>query len=175
MSAREKDELVKFVAATGENYDRYLDWCDKRDIKPFTKGYLHTWIQRRRHKVQVAREEHKEEVRRVNTFSKERRLDELERDIDIINTQLVLAGVDPHSCTECGKPHVNVELLIKLTEQKRKLLEAIAKERNELGKPLDESDGDGSARDRLRLLSRAALASPKETKIIEGTVVVVSD
>ena len=175
LSAREKTELLEFIAATGENYDRYLDLCEKRGWKPFSKKYLHTWLQRRRPKLQLAREKHKEEVRRMSMYDKTRRLEELENSVLTINSHLVMQGIEDHSCTRCGSVHAatSPDMVIKLMEQKRKLLEAIAKERNEWLKESANSEAE-STRDRLREAVTKALTEAKETKVFDGKVIVAS-
>lgn len=176
LSAREKDELLQFVAATGENYDRYLDLCAKRGWKPFSQKYLHTWIQRRRTKFQIARERHREEVRKLSIFDKQRRIEDLEGSVKVINEHLVRETINDHECSRCGMLHtvLSAEITIKLMEQKRKLLEAIAKERNEWGKESKENSGE-SARDKLRSGLAKALESAKNTQIIDGRYVVVGE
>lgn len=175
LSAREKHELLHFLAATGENYDRYLDYCAQRGWKPFSRKYLHTWIQRRRGKFQVAREEHKQEVRRLSMWDKQRRIEDLERSVEVINQHLVRETVEDHECTRCGMLHtvLSAAITIKLMEQKRKLLEAIAKERNEWLKE-GVAKGGESARDRLRSSLAKAIAETKQTEIIDGRAVVVA-
>lgn len=161
MSAREKAELVKFIAVTGENYDRYIEWCQQRQIKPFTKKYLHTWVQRRRLKVKDARKVHEEEVRKLSMYDKERRIEQLEGDVNILNGQIEKTFDIP-------------ELQLKLIEQKRKTMEAIAKERNEWLKPESKETSGAAAADRLGNLA-VALLNAKETKTVDGVVVVAED
>jgi hypothetical protein len=180
LSTREKEELVDFIAGTGENYQRYLDWCEQHQVlNRWTEKYFHTWIQRRRGKIVVARNKYKEEVRRLSLYDKERRIVELERSVDVINSHLVAADSDhtTHTCKTCGASHeiVGPEVAIKLMEQKRKLLEAIAKERNEWLKPESTASNEPTARERLTAISMALLANATETDIVDGTVVVVDD
>lgn len=131
LSKREKSELVEFVAAVGENYDRYLEWCEKHSAKPFSRNYFKRWVQRRRYIIQQIRLKQKDEIRRLSTYNKDRRLEELER-----VSEYLLSTIDQmvsHDvCSPTCKP---VETLIKLMEQHRKTLEAIAKERGEFNKP----------------------------------------
>lgn len=176
LSAREKAELVQFIAATGENYDRYLDYCSKRGWKPFSRKYLHTWIQRKREKVKVARDQHATEVRKMSTYDKERRIDDLERSVEVINSHILVQTVEDHDCTRCGSLHsvLSPDMVIKLMEQKRKLLEAIAKERNEWLKDTA-SKGVESTRDRLDAAITKVLAETKEAKVFDGTFKVVGD
>lgn len=175
LSAREKHELLEFIAATGENYDRYLDLCEKRGWKPFSKKYLHTWIQRRRGKVQIAREKHKEEVRKLSMYDKTRRIEELENAVAVLNSHMVAVQVEDHNCNRCGLIHAvaSPDTVIRLMEQKRKLLEAIAKERNEWLREGTSNQAE-STRDRLREAVAKALTQANETKIIDGEVIVAA-
>lgn len=175
LSAREKAELIDFIAATGENYERYLDYCARRGWTAFTQKYLHTWLQRRRAKLQLAREKHKEEVRRISMFDKQRRIEELEASVQIINSHIVMQTVEDHNCSRCGLAHsvLSPDMVIKLMEQKRKTLEAIAKERNEWLKEVS-SGREDSTRDRLREAVTKALSQTKEAKVFDGAVLMAS-
>lgn len=160
-SAREKNDLIEFIAATGENYDRYLEWCAARGVKPYTKKYLHTWIQRRRPKIKQMRIKHDEEIQRMSMFDRERRIRELENDLDTLN-HLISKNFDIP------------ELLVKLLEQKRKTAQAVAQERGEWNRP-EAKEPDGAAtRERLRT-GALALLEGKATQIIDGKVVVAKD
>ncbi len=172
LSANEKKDLIEFVAATGENYSRYLEFCEKRGWRPYSQKYLHTWIQRRRAKVQEMRATHREEVRRLSIYDRERRIMELERAAEIIKARVIEQTDGEHECPECSHMHfTKSDMIVKLLEQQRKILEAIARERNEWQKEDEKKDGF-TARDKLRAASIAALGSAKETQIIDGVVVV---
>jgi|CXWK01.1.fsa_nt_gi hypothetical protein len=160
LSAAEKKDLVQFVASTGENYQRYLEYCEQRGWRPFTQKYLHTWIQRRREKVQIARQEHREEVRKTSMYDKERRVSDLETMADQLKKSITKFGDDP-------------KMLISLSEQLGKTLERIAKERGEWLKAEAELTKDVSVRDRLKQGFDAMLAEAKEAKIIDGAARVV--
>lgn len=166
LSAREKLELIDFLAATGENYERYKEWAEQRGVKPFSQKYLHTWIQRRRYKFQQAREKHKEEVRRMSMYTRERRIEELEKDLELLKFQLIN---DTHNCTKCGALHgIKPDDIIKITEARRKISEAIAKERNEWLKPETSEGSELSTRDRIRSKLTEMLESGTKTTIIDG-------
>ena len=152
---------MEFIASTGENYSRYLEWTEKRGVKPFTQKYLHTWIQRRRPKIKQARARHEEEVQRMSMYDRERRIREHEADLDTIN-QLILKFYD------------DPDTMVKLLEQKRKMSQAVAQERGEWNKiEVKESDGT-AARDRLRT-GALALLEGKATEIIDGKIIVAKD
>lgn len=131
LSKREKEELVRFVAGTGENYTRYLEWCEKRNAKPFTKSYFHMWVQRRRSIIQEERIRQKEEIRRLSVYDRQRRLEELERIGEYLLEQM--DNIRAHEL--CGASCKPIETLLKLMEQHRKTMEAISKERGEWNKP----------------------------------------
>lgn len=173
MSAREKEELVDFIAATGENYQRYLEWAEKKGVKPFTQGYLHTWVQRRRIKVQKSRELHIEHVRQLNSYTRKKRISEYEKDINRINA---LLDGDSHTCSHCSEIHyaISPETIIKLTEQKRRNLESIAKERNEWQRPDDNSQDNAlSSKQRLDTAIAALLPQGEKAEVIDSTARVV--
>lgn len=174
LSKNQKEDLLVSMAGTGENYDKYLEWCDRWKVpveKRFTKKYLHTWIQRRRPKFQAAKAEHQETIRKMSMYDRERRVHELEQDIAVINSHLYVAGKEHsvHQCTKCGYNHevAGPETALKLIEQKRKLSQAIAIERGEWGKTETKEEGAGGARDRLRAAALEMLAQAPKTTIID--------
>lgn len=154
------------MAATGENYEKYCEYAASRGWKLFTRKYLHTWVARKRIKIRAARVEHKEHVRRMSMYDRERRIETLERDMDLINNSL-LGGA--HECNHCGFTHVGhpPEMMLRLMEQKRKTAEAIAKERNEWLKQDSPSTAPATeARDRLKQAFAEILDKAKEAKVI---------
>lgn len=155
LSAAERKDLVKFVAATGENYERYLEYCTQRGWRPFTQKYFHTWIQRRRQYVQAERQVHREEVRKMSMYDKERRVSDLEHLADTLKKQITKNVEDPR-------------VLVSLSEQLGKTLERIAKERGEWLKG-EEQARDVTPRDRLISGFDKYLSEAKEATIIEGT------
>lgn len=175
LSANERKDLVEFIASTGENYQRYLELCTQRGWTPFSEKYLHTWVQRRRARVQEMRAVHKEEVRRLSIMDKQHRMSELERANDIIKARIMETLDGEHECDQCNQPHyTKSDMIIKLIEQQRRVLEAIARERNEWQKDEKEDNGS-SARAKLRDATLKALKSAQETKIIDGVYVVAKD
>lgn len=151
LSKKDKADLMQFIAMTGENYDRYLEWCQARSARPFSRGYLHNWISRRRVLINEIRAKQREEIRRQSRYGKDRRLEELEKVAEhLLNTidQMVIHDV----CMPTCKP---VDTLVKLMEQHRKTMEAIAKERGEYNK-LDQQSDDRDTR--ALIAKREALA-----------------
>lgn len=177
LTPREKAELVEFVAASGQSYERYKEWCGLHHVTNiWTPQYFNTWVQRRRAKVQTARAEHQEHVKKQSTYDKERRLFEYERDLELVNKALRYATKGrPHDCPYCKEvhePYVSPAEILKLLDIKRKHLESIAKERGEWMRPESTESNEPNARERLRLVSTQLLAQAKETKVVEGTYVV---
>jgi hypothetical protein len=160
LSRSEKKDLIQFIAATGENYERYSEYCETRGWKKFTPGYLHTWIQRHRPKIQEAREEHREEVRKTSMYDKNRRIQDLEAIADRLKKSIDKFQDDP-------------KILVSLAEQLRKTHESIAKERGEYLKSESDFTKDVSVRDRLKQGFESMLAKAKEAEVIEGTARIV--
>lgn len=162
LSTNEKKELMEFIASTGENYDRYLEYCAKREWKPFTRGYLHTWVHRHRDKIRMYRQEHREEVRRLSMYDKERRIEDLEDLADELKVQINMSKNDPRT-------------LIALSEQLRKTFEAIAKERGEWLKAEESRNEGATTRDRLTEIARNIITQGTKTQIVDGRVIVAKD
>lgn len=118
LTPRNRRELIDFIAIHGENYDRYLQWCDARGIKAFTKAYLHTWVFRKNDRIKQSREEFDRKVRAASTYDREKRIEEMELDMQNLN-MLFHGNAD------------NPELVLKIIEMKRKISVEIAKERGE--------------------------------------------
>lgn len=155
LSSAEKKDLVKFVAATGENYDRYLEYCEQRGWRAFSKKYFHTWVQRRRQYVQAERQLHREEVRKMSMYDRERRVSDLENLADTLKKQIAKNLEDPR-------------IIVSLSEQLGKTLERIAKERGEWMKN-EEQIRDITPRDKLIKGFDKYLSESKQAKIIDGT------
>lgn len=120
----EMDSLIEWVAEHGDNYDRYTRWADENHIPDehrFTRAYLSRWIQRRRRAVQDTRQRHMLDVRAGSLLDRTGRLRKLEEDF----ARLELAA----RLLESSDP----KMLVAVIEQRRKLLESIAKERGEYG------------------------------------------
>lgn len=121
LTPRLKRELVHFIAVNGENYERYYQWTEAKGVKAFSKAYLHNWVYKRLDKIKEVRTEFDEAVRRQSTFDRERRVDELEQDINKLNV-LFFSNTD--------RPDIQ----LKIIEAKRKVIESISKERGEFMK-----------------------------------------
>lgn len=116
----EKALLVSYVAHAGEEYNRYIEWCDQNFIakeRRFTPYYLKRWIQRRRVAVQNARQELREAARKASLHDKESRLKTLEAQAERLQERIENTKDD--------------NIYLRLEEQLRKTLESIAKERGE--------------------------------------------
>ncbi|MDE2104987.1 MAG: hypothetical protein KGL39_47555 [Patescibacteria group bacterium] len=122
LTPEEKRSLLDWIGAHGEGYPGYLDWCEREAIpneRRFTKASYGSWVQRRRLKVQASRANHREESRRQSRMDREARMLALEATFARLDQLTRNSGVD------------DPDKLVRLEEQKRKTLEAIAKERGE--------------------------------------------
>lgn len=116
----QKKHLLTFAAGAGENYAAYLKFCETHSIPTFTKAYWPVFVQRNRRTVQAIRQGLIAQIAAEAMMDRKARLSLLEDDIarieEIFSTQL---------------EELTVDQVVKLTDQKRKTLEAIAKERSE--------------------------------------------
>lgn len=178
LSRNEKHDLAKFIAGTGQNYDRYSQYAERRGWIKFTPYYFKRWVHNHNALIRKYREIHMEEVQRISIYDRVKRIEALERSIELIDSHLTLQASDygPHECTGCGFAHevIGPEIAIKLMEQKRKLLEQIAKERNEWMKPSDEVQQD-DARTALRAAVMEAITAPRKKTIVNGEVILGGD
>ena len=129
----EQDSLIEWAAEHGENYERYIRWADENHIAQdnrFSNTYFRRWVQRRRPQVQNMRQRHMLDVRAGSLMDREGRLRKLEEDFARLELAAVQLGSD------------EPKTLVMVIEQRRKVLEAIAKERGEYGvapQPIDVS------------------------------------
>lgn len=138
LSRQEKYDLLKFVAATGENYQRYLEWARAKHVENvFSENYFHTWVARRRTILQEERARIRDEVRRMSVYDKDRRLQELERVSEYLLDEMEHMRIHD----QCSKTCNPMNMFLKLSEQHRKTMETIARERGEFGKSDQQSDG----------------------------------
>lgn len=119
----QKKDLLTFAAGAGENYQKYLDFCAKFNIQTFSRGYWRNFVQRNRRTVQELRAMHIAAVAAEARMDRKARIQLLEDDIARIE------GIFRDQFDE-----LTVDQVVKLSDQKRKTLEAIAKERAEWGK-----------------------------------------
>lgn len=138
LTEQAKHDLMVWIAANGENYDAYKRYAESRSWPIYTPAYLHNWVNRRRAKVQELRAQQDIEVRKMSTFDRDKRVATLERGVERIEKRLDEDGeIDP-------------EKEMKLLEQQRKLLQAIAVERNEWNKtPAGDDDDVGDLRTKM--------------------------
>lgn len=109
---------MRFIAVNGENYRAYTFFADKNGWPLFTQAYLHTWIGRRRVKIQNIRRAYQIEVRKTSMLDKEARVNYLEEAVRKLDRMIEAASE-------------NWDLCLRLLEQQRKHLQAIAQERGE--------------------------------------------
>lgn len=141
LTTNERRDLIQEIAAKGENYQRYTEWCDRNFIQNrFTPGYLHKWVNKNRIAIKAARVEHQEEIKKNALADKQLRVGILEQ--TVLRLQEMRASIlhGGHDCPECDKPHIDVDKMLRVEEQLRKTLEAIAKEMGEFNKAPDTSE-----------------------------------
>lgn len=131
-------DLSDWIARNGENYERYIEWCNLQNLPQearFSKGYLPTWIQRRRAMIQAKRAVFREEIRSASRLPKVRRMELLEASVERIQGRIV-------ECQLNGDDF----LLLKMEDQLRRQLESLAKEMGEFNaKPEDDDRADVGA------------------------------
>lgn len=136
LSTTEEDLLIRHVAAHGERYRDFVDWCDEKEIPPhrrFTMLSYRKWVQRHRQTIKDLREKARQETLKTSKFHRASRLKELED--TMVRIGALLDG------TLEGKLPLTVSDIVRLEEQRRKTLEHIAKERGEWLKPPEEDTG----------------------------------
>lgn len=142
LTRQETEDLVKYVAGTGENYQRYLHWCDERMIpedRRFTAQYFHRWVHRKKPKVWAAKAQNQAAIREAATLHKNARVAKLQQSVERLERELERLEGCGHECESCGQLHItNTDTVLKVEEQIRKTMESIAKELGEFNKPPDE-------------------------------------
>lgn len=157
LSARQKGLLAVYIGTHGENYEKYLAWAQQTGMPVFTRAYLHLWINRNRPLVQSERALLIHTARRAGVLDRQARQEHLEADILYLDSELKNAPV---------------ELALKLIEQKRKLLETLAKERGEwMGKENDDDPRDATTQllEAMRAAQIARYAPPQIPEVIDVT------
>lgn len=129
LAPRAKEALILYVALNTENYDKYLDYCNRTGTRPFTKWYLRNWIQRNRPEIQRQRLLHLAEIKQASALTRTKRMAMLEDNARVCGERIATLLTDEHA---------DIRLLTALMEQQRKLLEAIARERGEWGNTSEE-------------------------------------
>ena len=58
LTYRQEADLVEWVAARGQNYQQYLQFCDHYDVKQrYTEYYFKRWCDKKRPRLKMKREE----------------------------------------------------------------------------------------------------------------------
>jgi hypothetical protein len=150
-SQKEQDAIIVFLGKSGQNYERYYEFVEANGWRHWSKFYFNKWYTRHSDKIKIARAIQRESIQKISTFDRPARIDELERTIDQIKLYLRSSGIKEHVCKECNELHnpLKPELFLRMIAQKSKLLEQIAKEKNEWMKEakVDEPDLGRSIRD----------------------------
>lgn len=159
LNERQKRLLATYIALNGENYQRYADWARGQGIPLFTPAYLHRWVNKNRPEIRLERGVIYERLRMKSQLDRESRLAHLEE--DVLRLDHLLRDAD-------------ADLSIKLIEQKRKCLQAIAEERGEW-RSKDENRASDEVRDLILGRMEQALLEQKSVALlgeaIEGEVV----
>jgi|3_EtaG_2_1085321.scaffolds.fasta_scaffold07126_4 protein subunit release factor A len=157
LSDRAEEKLIQFTAANGENFDMYLHFAEAQGWKTFTQKSYHNWIFKPRihRRIVAVREGVASDIRDGMKLEREARVDMLERDVDRIEDLL-----------DGGE--LSAQETIRLIDQKRKNLEAIAKEAGEWNKPADKNAPDSALGGLFKeLLKAKQLATPEEPEELE--------
>lgn len=150
----EQSLLIEFTGAKGENYNRYLDFCDRHEIpdgRRYSEAYYHQWIHRHRPAIQMARGRHQDVVRSESTLDREKRLALLEEqvtryrdDIRILMEhrdkieEIIEEGQSGYARFRPQKIPDVVESRLKVEEALGKALDRIAKERGEFNRQAED-------------------------------------
>lgn len=124
--------LLTYVSTAGENYEKYVAFAQKNLMPVFTKYYWPRWVQKRRRKVQALRAEITRAVAEEAMLGKSQRILLLENAVGNIQKLLEIEGPFGDG-VDTGKNTLTAEQLVRLYDQQRKHMEAIARERNEWG------------------------------------------
>ena len=166
----QKKYLLTYVAGAGENYAAYLQFCERHDIPTFSKYYWPNFVQRNRKTVQAIRVGLIAQVAAEATLDRKARLSLLEDDIARIEKTF---AADDDEKSGFYK-ELTLDQMVKLIDQKRKTLEAIAKERSEWMQPEERVPDNPAALAMAeafkRLQSQAMLPPVVEEVPIEGEV-----
>lgn len=159
----QKKYLLTYVAGAGENYAAYLQFCERHDIPTFSKYYWPNFVQRNRKTVQAIRVGLIAQVAAEATLDRKARLSLLEDHVARIEKIM-----------REQEEELTVDQIVKLTDQQRKHLEAIAKERSEWMQPEERVPDNPAALAMAeafkRLQSQAMLPPVVEEVPIEGEV-----
>lgn len=170
---KEQEAILRNAAGSSEMYDRYVEFSERNwpGRRVWTKHYWYKWVQRHRDLLNQFREEQRIAIREESMYNRVRRIDDLEAGLQRIDEMMASESWEPHDCDTCGNLHdcISPTDLAKLLEQKRKLLEAIAKERGEWLKNENDSD-KGNDRKAVGTLALELLErSKKKQEAATGT------
>jgi len=120
LTDQQKKLLIAHVALNGTQYDKYLQFAKKYGVQPFSYRYLRKWASKYRSAIEAEKERQLYALRKRSRLDRYSRLHMLETIVEKLEERLQHA-ID----------NGNDDLAIRLSEQLRKQLEAIAKERGE--------------------------------------------
>lgn len=121
---------LTWAGGAGSAYEEYIQWCNRNFIpvdKRFTRASHKVWIQRHRKQLIQCREEHREALRIVSRMGREDRVRAHEE--SLIRVEALIRSTEMLKISE----------YVALEEQKRKILESIARERGEYNRVSEEA------------------------------------
>lgn len=152
--------LVEYVAAVGSSYDRYVKFAQAQGWRPFSRGYFYIWVYRNKQAIETAREIQFAELRgqlMMNRLERIRVLEENARRLELIARDLLDAG--------------DIDRALRVSEQLRRALETIARERGDREPEAVSIDRAHSTL--LENMRRALLGAPQDAE--QGEYREVSD
>lgn len=152
LSRHAEDLAVHFVVVHGASYDKFAAFARENNWETFTESYFYKWLRKPRIKRRI-------EAERDVARAEARERIQVTRDDRLAELQATLAR-----CNRLLSDDLSVSDVVRLEEQKRKTLEAIAKERGEWNDnsskaPLDRGTNYSAA-------AEAALAAMRERKAL---------
>lgn len=157
LTSDQKRRLAHHIALCGTNYKRYLEFCEREQLRPYTAEYLRKWAKKYRQLIQSEREQHFLSIRAKSALDRSARLSILEDTAMKLNDEFQRALADGER-----------EAALKLAEQLRKQLESIAKERGEYNNRDAAQDNYDIARVLIENMAKAAL--PQGEDYVDGEV-----
>ena len=157
LNVKSKKILIDFIATNGESYHMYIPFAEKHGWRTYTRGSLHSFVNRNRREIELARTKMEEKIREDTEYSKRKRVKLLEEEVDELRRKARLEE-DPVKYS-------------RVSDQIRKTLQAIAQELGEWNKE-EKTEADDSLGSRLIAImadAKKQLPSPQEDyDTIEG-------
>lgn len=155
LTPTQRQDLLKHLSEYGTNYERYLRWASDNGLENdriYSAAYVRKLFFRKRDIIRKITEENFKKVRRDSTMDRAKRIEALED--SYARLERAARGVPPEDITG----------LTRVEEQKRRILEAIAKERGEFGKSPEDNDENESNRMMREIFSE--LSRSQNAKVV---------